>query len=253
MSGGTDTSTTTNVADWQVPYMQNMQNFALQAANRPYTPYTGDRVADLNPYQTGAYDAMAQRAMQGSPVSDAAGRNITSTLNGDFLSQGNPYLTQQIDRASGDVLRNMDVLNARSGSFGNSGIQQNTVQQLGDVAGNMRYQDYNNERNRQMGALGMAPGIANQDYIDANQLLAAGQGYQNQNQRQLTDQYQQFTEARDYPSQQLATLRQGLMPSASSSTSMPGANNWAQLLGAGLAAYGGYNSANGGGSSGQGK
>lgn len=247
MSGGSDTTTVQNFPDWAVPYAQDFQNFARQVASQPYTPYEGQTVAQLNPYQTAGYNAMAQRAMQGSPVSDAAGRNITSTLNGDFLSQGNPYLTQQIDRASQDVLRNMDVLNARSGSFGNSGIQENTARSLGDVAGNLRYQDYNNERQRQMQALGLAPSIANQDYTDAQQLINAGQGFQSQDQRNLTDQYSRFQEAQNYPQTQLQTLGRGLGLNWGSTQTGPSANNAAQWLGTGLAAYGAYRGGSSGG------
>ena len=241
MSGGSDTTTVQNFPEWAIPYAQDYQAFARQVADRPYQGYDGQTVAQLNPYQTGGYNAIAQRAMQGSPVSDAASANIQQTLNGDFLSQGNPYLTQQIDRASSDVLRNMDTLNARTGSFGNSGVQETTARSLGDIAGNMRYQDYNNERNRQQQAIGMAPTIANQDYFDAQQLLGAGQGFQGAEQANLTDQYNRFLEARSYPEQQLATMGRGLGHGYGSTQTGPGSNNLAQCLGTAMALYGAYN------------
>lgn len=214
--------------------------FAQQVADTPYTPYTGQTVAQLNPYQTGAYDAMAQRAYQGSPVMDAASGELTKTLRGGYLGDSNPYLSGQIDLASRDVLRNMDTLNARSGSFGNSGIQQATARSLGDIATTMRGNNFQAERSRMQSAVGMAPTIANQDYLDAQQLLSAGQGYQQANQANLTDSYNRFLEARDYPQQQLATLGKGIGLNFGSSTTQPGANPYAQAIGTGLALYGGY-------------
>lgn len=250
MSGGSDTTTVQNFPEWAIPYAQDYQQFAREVASRPYEGYEGQTVAQLNPYQTGGYNAIAQRAMQGSPVSDAAATNLTATLRGDYLNEGNPYLTQQIDRASGDVMRNMDVLNARSGSFGNSGIQENTARSLGDIAGNMRYQAYDAERNRQQQAIGMAPTIANQDYFDAQQLLNAGQGFQGAEQANLTDQYNRFTEARNYPQEQLATMGRGLGLGSGSTTTGPGSNNLAQGLGTAMALYGAYNGYGGGSSGG---
>lgn len=244
MSGGSDTIQQNNIPDWAVPAAQNYLNFSQQVASQPYQGYDGQTVAQLNPYQTAGYNAQAQRAMQGSPVSDAASSQLTDTLNGKYLNN-NPYLDQLVGQAQGDVLSGMDVLNARSGSFGNSGIQQNTVRQLGDVSTNIRGADYANERNRQLSALGYAPSIANQDYTDAQQLISAGQGFQQQEQRNLSDEYARFTEARDYPQQQLATLGKGLGLNFGSSTTQPGSNGWGQALGTGLAAYGAYN---GGGS-----
>jgi hypothetical protein len=245
MSGGSDTTTTTNFPDWAVPYAQNYQAFASQVANQPYQAYGGQTVAQLNPYQTAGYDAMSSRAMQGSPVSDAASSSLTDTLNGKYLNS-NPYLDQIVKQSQNDVVSRMDQLSARSGSFGNTGGYETTARTLGDLSANIRGQDYANERNRQVSALGYAPSIANQDYTDAQQLLAAGQGYQAQDQRNLTDQYNRFQEAQNYPQQQLATLGKGLGLNFGSTTTGPSSNGMAQGLGTALSAYGAYNMLGGG-------
>lgn len=240
MSGDTDVIQQSNIADWQVPYAQSFMDFAGQVASQPYQGYEGQTVAQLNPYQTGAYDAMAARATGGSPINDAAGSELTRTLQGGYLNN-NPHLQGMIDLAAGDVRRNMDVLSARSAGSGNSGIQEATARGIADASLGIRGQDYARERGYMQSAIGMAPTIANQDYFDAQQLLSAGQGYQGQEQRNLTDQYDRFREARDYPQQQLATLGRGLGYNFGSSTTQPGANQWGQALGSGLAAYGAYN------------
>jgi hypothetical protein len=247
MSSGGDTTTVQNFPEWAIPYAQEFLGRAGQVADLPYQPYTGQTVAQLNPYQLGGYDAIAARAVGGSPVSDAASGEITRTLQGGYLNN-NPHLEGMIDLASRDVMRNMDTLSARSGSFGNSGVNESTMRGLADVATGIRGQDYARERGYMQSALGMAPTIANQDYFDAQQLLSAGQGLQGQEQRNLTDAYSRWQEAQGYPQQQLGTLGRALGLNYGSSSTGPGANNFANALGAGLAAYGAYN--NGGGSSG---
>jgi len=118
---------------------------------------------------------------------------------------------------------------------------------LGDISSSIRGTDYANERNRMQGAVGMAPTIANQDYLDASQLLGAGAQVQGQEQANLSDAYGRFQEARDYPRQQLGTLGQGLGMNFGSSQTGPGANPLAQGLGGGLAAYGAYRGMRSGG------
>jgi hypothetical protein len=81
--------------------------------------------------------------------------------NNPFLGQANPYLQQNIDAASGDLVRNYNLTTqpafnaamAKSGSFGNEGVAQmnadaqNTLQKnLGNLSNNMRMQDYNNQQ-----------------------------------------------------------------------------------------------------------
>lgn len=254
MSGGSDTVTnTTSIPEWVRPYAENYMQRSQQTADLPYQPYGGQTVAQLNPYQTAGYQATANRAMQGSPVNDAASGELQKTLSGSYLGS-NPYLQGQIDKASGDVTRHysdviapqIDALDARSGSFGNSGVQNVLGQsryQLGDTLANistqMRGQDYGNERNRMQGAVGMAPTIANQDYVDANALTNAGAAVQGQEQANLSDASGRFQEAQAYPYKQLSTLGQGLgMNYGSTSTgTQPGANPFAQGAGAGLSLY----------------
>ena len=80
-----------------------------------------------------------------------------------FLGRDNPYLTNKIDQAQGDLVRNYNLTTqpaynnamVKSGSFGNAGVQQmnenaqqNLQKSLGDVSTNMRGADY--DRQQQM-------------------------------------------------------------------------------------------------------
>lgn len=249
MSGGGEKSST-SLPSWAVPYAQDFLKRSQQVSNLPYKPYTGQTVAQFNPFQTQALNATAQRAIEGSPVNAAAQGEITKTLSGGYLGS-NPHLTGLIDMASGDVTRNynnvirpqQDSLMARSGSFGNAGVQSTINEQargLGDTLANIsttvRGQDYSAERGRMLSALGLAPSIANQDYVDANALFGAGQAFQGQDQANLTDQYRRFREAQDYPKEQLKTLGQGLGINYGSTTTGSGTDPLSQIAGTAILA-----------------
>jgi hypothetical protein len=236
--GGSDT-VTQGLPEFMQPYAENFMQRTQQVADMPYTPYTGATVAQMNPYQSGGLNAMAQRAIQGSPVMGGANAEALKTLQGGYLNS-NPHLDKMVDMASRDVMRNMDTLNARSGSFGNSGVMETTARTLGDLSSSIRGQDYTRERGFMQNALGMAPTLANQDYTDADRLLQAGAGFQGQEQANLSDAYRRFTEAQNYPRQQLATLGQGVGMNFGSTQTGPGQDPLAPLLSAGLMGAGMY-------------
>jgi hypothetical protein len=167
-------TTTSNVGlpSYLQPYATNYLDRAQQTADMPYQPYTGQLVADQNPYQTQGLDAQAQRAMSGSGVMSAAngalpgmfsGANPGATQNPYGYAQGgaggaqvsaqanpyaganNPYLSSAIDLAQGDVTRNWnnvqkpqwDSAMGASGSFGNSGVMLANQQAQSDMQRNM--------------------------------------------------------------------------------------------------------------------
>ena len=171
-----DATTTTNMGlpSFVQPYAEGYLNQAQQVANLPYQQYQGPLTADMNQYQTGAYQGIANRAMQGSPVMSAAngalpqffgGQTQGATQNpyGNVQAQANPYagsnpyLQQSIDNAQSDMVRNWNNVaapswasaNQHSGSFGNAGLAmaendaRNTMQRnMGQIDSSMRSADY---------------------------------------------------------------------------------------------------------------
>jgi hypothetical protein len=109
----------------------------------------------------------------------------------------NPYLQPAIDAAQGDTVRNYNLTTqpafnsamVRSGSFGNSGIDQMNQESqrqlqtsLGRQANDMRYQDYWNDQNLNRQIYNDSWGQGQQSFQNGMQLL----GYQNQaNQQNL--------------------------------------------------------------------
>lgn len=209
---------TQDVPAWAQPYLQSYMQQGANLGSGSYQPYQGQRYSNQNWMQQQGIQQQADQAQGGSAVNNAASGNLTGTLNGDYLSEGNPYLTQQIDKAQGDVVRNynltarprQDQMAARSGSFGNSGVAQASAEDdrmlqdnLSNISMQMRGADYTNERNRQMQAAGLAPGASAAGYNDAQQLYNAGNAANVPDQLNKDFAYQQWTDKQNDPYKRL--------------------------------------------------
>jgi hypothetical protein len=111
-----------------------------------------------------------------------------------------------VNKAQDSVRSQFNTGAVNSGSFGNSGLQEQFQKGLGDVATNMYGNAYETDRARQMQGIGMAQQFGNQAYTDAEQMLKAGQIVQDQNQQGLDFNYQQFQDKENLPYKQLAAM-----------------------------------------------
>lgn len=241
MAESTYTSTT-SMPSWAQPYAEGYLQRAQTTADQPYQAYGGQRTAGFTPWQEQGYQAQAQRAADGSPVMDSASGALQSMWN---KPGNNPYLSEQIDQAQGDVVRNwnqvqapgFDTAMSRSGSFGNvnmMGAQDQAASEmqrnLGRIGSDMRFADHTQQQSRILQALGMAPRYAESDYADIDRLSQAGSAYQGQQQRELDSEYQRFNESRDHPRQQLDIMGNALGRNfgASTTQTQPGASTASQ-------------------------
>jgi hypothetical protein len=117
-------------------------------------------------------------------VNAAADANVTNTLNGNFLSAGNPYFQGLIKQVGQAIQPSIDGQFAASGRYGSGANANAFASALSNTAGQLAYQNYGDERSNQIKDTALAPGTANQDYTDISQLGAAGQ-----NQRSLLQDY----------------------------------------------------------------
>lgn len=216
-SGGGGGSTTTNSIDQR---FNPLIDYATQAAgkvnNAGFTPYSGQRYEGLNTTQQAGMGMIADRAINGDATMNQAQSTLQQTLQG---GQTNPYLDSMVNKAQGGVMANMGALQARSGSFGNSGIAEQGAQQMGKIATDMYGAAYNTDKANQMQALGMAQSYGNQSYNDAAQLMKVGGQIQDQSQQNKDFQYNQFQEQQNLPYKQMAAYSGLLGSSGSTGTS----------------------------------
>lgn len=201
--GGGGSTTTTELAPELRPLATAYTNRAIELSNNQFTPYGGQRFADFTPTQQQGFSMATQRALGGSPVLDQANQTLTQTLQG---GQTNPFLDQMVGRAQQSLIPQQDLLRSRSGSFGNSGVEEANTRAMGDIATQMYGQAYEGDRQRQMQALGLAPTYGNQAYQDAAQLLNVGGMQQGLNQQRADFAYEQFQDAQNQPYRNLQVL-----------------------------------------------
>jgi hypothetical protein len=204
---------------WVEPYLQDLMGRSMEYANQPYQASPGQYV-DPNQTLQSSWQAATNRAVSGSPVMGQAtsqlgdwmkgtglartaagtggageGMNPYANQTNQFMGVNNPYLSDTIKNAQGDLAQSWNMVQkpqwdkamSDSGSFGNSGVAQanaygqNQLQQnMGRLGLDARMQAYNqsaglmeNQLNRQSAA-------------GESQLNRQFQGGQNQAQRQDT-------------------------------------------------------------------
>lgn len=242
-SGGSTQTSTQTSAPWSgvQPYLTDLLKRGQNVTNNPYNFYNGDTVAGFSPEQEMGFNLGTQRAIAGSPTLDAANRNTTSTLNGDYLNPGsNPYLKQNVNTALNDVQTRVNS-QFSGNNYGSSANQELLTRNLGETAGQMYGQNYSNERNNQMQAANQAQGLAGADYQDANYLQGIGAQRQGLANQYLGNAAGQFNQAAQFPYQQLqryqGVVNAGTGQGGTQTTTAPNpnqSNGFASLLGAGL-------------------
>jgi hypothetical protein len=183
--GGGGSTTTTGVAPELKPLANEYVSRAIDMADNPFTAYKGTRFAGMNNSQQAAGNFYAQGMNAGT----------------------NPYLDQMVNKAQSNTISNynnvirpqLDSLAARSGSFGNAGVnstmeqqQQALGTQLGDIATSMYGGQYNNDQAYRMQS--------------ANALQNYGNQQQANQQQGLDFNYQQFQDKLNQPYKNLQVL-----------------------------------------------
>jgi len=247
MPSPSDTQTTVQKSEpWtqQIPYLIGDPKKGIAGifpeANRLYQSagplyYPGQAVAGISTEREAALRAQAARSMGGSPLTAAGAAELGRTLGGAYLD-GNPYLQHAIDAASRGLTRNyrsavapgLDSAFSRAGRYGSGAhasaheaAQQNLAAQLGDIAGNLGYQNYGTERANMLNALNAAPAYAQQDYAEIAQLDAVGRAREAMAQALINDQVARWNFEQQMPADKLrqyAALVQGNFGGTTSTT-----------------------------------
>lgn len=190
--GGGGGSSTTVATPWSgvQPYLTSAYE-QLSAAHGAGPPeyFPGSTVAPTDPATTAALDRMQGRAETGSPLVAASQDQLTRTMAGDYLSDGNPYFQRAVDAAARplqqryeeQVLPGIDARFSQAGRTG-SGAHGTAVgraygdylNSVADMSGNLAYRNYGDERNRQVQGMLFAPQLAQQDYADLERLGYVG-------------------------------------------------------------------------------
>lgn len=109
----TSTSSQQGLPDWYQEYTRAIGGEAARLGSQDYTPYTGQRVAQLDPLQQGAYDLVNNTSDDYQPWLDKSGQVYDQALQagtGSWLDNStaymNPYQSQVIDEMGRLGMRN---------------------------------------------------------------------------------------------------------------------------------------------------
>jgi hypothetical protein len=192
----------------QQPYLTTgFQRAQTDILNNPTQPYPNSTAVPFSPQTELALQATQSRALQGSPLQDAGQQAYLDTIKGNYLMADNPYLQSTIDAANRGTVRNfqtavqpgIDSMMSKAGRYGSGqhfnqmeGAYNALGQQMSDTADKIAYDNYTQERGRQMTAAQGAPAYAAQDYNDMQKLLSVGQAYEGQAGAQLQDEMSRY-------------------------------------------------------------
>ena len=178
MSGGGQTSTSTTSSGppaYLQPYLQYGAQQARQIYNSSQPSYfPGSTVAGQSPATQAALSGTAERAINGSPLNVASSGYLGDVVAGKYLSPGNPYQAALNKSISDSVLPTVESQFSAAGRYGSPAMGSSLTSALADAIAPSVYGNYQQERQNQNTAAGMAPNQAAQDYADLGQLASAG-------------------------------------------------------------------------------
>ena len=218
--GGSQQSTTKNELDPTIrPYVE----YGLGEAKGLYqttTPeyFPGQTYVGPSAQTQTALQAAQNRAMAGNPLVPAAQQQQLGSIQGDYLSAGNPYFTQalagptqQATQAYNDAIKAAQSTASQAGRYG-SGVSAdiqnraaNTLATtLANTYGNLAYQNYAGERGMQNQAVMNAPTLAQADYADISQLANVGKTAEDYQKTALQAAIDKFNFEQNKPYQKLS-------------------------------------------------
>jgi hypothetical protein len=248
--GGSAPTTTTSIQKSEPPafvqpYSTQLMDRGASLSNMPYTPYQGQKTANIAPETLYGLNMTAERAVNGSPVMNATQQNMLSTMNGDFMSpDSNPYLKANVDQALGDVQTRVNS-QFNNSNYGSTAHQETLARAMGEQANQLYGANYGNERTNQMRGAMFAPQLAQADYADASALTGVGDAYRSLEQESLNQALADWTEMQQDPYKKMDTLASTISTAsggyANSSSSAPNpyqTSPVAGMIGGGMAGYG---------------
>jgi hypothetical protein len=218
MGGGGGSQTQTARAEID-PTLKPYVEYGLGEAKRLYqgtTPsfFPGQTYVSPSEATTRALGLAEQRALAGSPLTQAAQQQTLATIQGQGV---NPFLAgalEQANRLSGEQftrnIQNLQSEAASRGRYGSSAMGQQAGQAqdifaraLAEQGGQLAYQSAEAERQRQMEATRNAPAMAAQDYADIQRLLTVGGAREQQAAAELQDAINRYNFEQNLPAMKL--------------------------------------------------
>lgn len=218
MGGGGGTQTQTARAEID-PTLKPYVEYGLGEAKRLYqgtTPsfFPGQTFVSPSEATTRALGLAEQRALAGSPLTEAAQQETLATIQGrgvnPFLAGAAEALYRPTTMAGQEAIRGLQSEASSRGRYGSGAMEQlagkasyNIGLGLGDIQRQLMLQSSEAERARQMEATRNAPAMAAQDYADIQRLLTVGGAREQQAAAELQDAINRYNFEQNLPAMKL--------------------------------------------------
>ena len=224
MSSKSPKSTTTTSTTEPPGYLQPYLKDAAEQARSNYLSggpqyYPGYQTVGFSPQSQEALAAQEQRARQGSDVTRAAQDQNTATSRGDFL-YGNPAFNAAVKSATDYTLPQVNSKFAAAGRTRSGLAQEAQARTISNAFANQ----YAAERENQLRAGTLAPGLAQQDYADIGALGQVGQATEQLAQDRLSEDVARYNYNQNLPEMNLANyvgMLNNTYPGQNAATNQP--------------------------------
>ena len=220
-----------------VKYQQALSN--LQGPSPQYWP--GSTVVPFSNQSNQGLNALETRAGAGSPTLGAANSYAQNVLGGQYLNGGNPEFGNMVSQIGMATRPSIDATFASAGRYGSGAHSNSYADALMRQAGQLAYQNYGQERGAQQQMAGLAPQLAQADYLDPQMMMQAGGLRERQAGLELGDQMNRWNHEQNLPAQKLGQYAAAIGGGNWSNTvnSQPAYSNpWATGVGLGLQGLG---------------
>ena len=155
------------------------QGYLSYGFNQAQAAYKQSLNGLSNPAAPSAATVAAQQqilnaAAQNQPLLQAGRSQLQATLGGDYMKEGNPYLQSMMQQTVTALKPTIDGQFAGAGRYGSGAYANALDSSLTNAASNLAFQQYNQERNNQLNALGNLSQVAAEQYSGANAVAAVG-------------------------------------------------------------------------------
>lgn len=235
-----------DIPDYVKPFYTRLLEKSEPLFDTPRELFPGSYTVPFSePTQTGLDQAMAL-AQAGDPLNQLSTDVAQQTLQGNFLSNTNPFFQEAMQSAFDPVEARVNSVFSRGGRLGSGANQAVLANELAKISAPLAMANYQQERQNQLDALKIAPIIRGQQFEDSQKLLNLGSVLEDQQARELQEQIMrdqfQYTEPRERLENQLAFVT-GATRGGTTTTTQPiygsSQSNFLNPLGA-LSVLGGF-------------
>lgn len=210
--GGSSPSGTaqTTISDRPLPVIEDaLGRLIPQAEQLADTPVEAPDFNTVVPFSFQTEDALQlqeQRALGGSDLERAAQDAILQTARGDFLQRENPAFQAFAERITGDIGSQINSQFSAAGRLGSPGQAESLGRGIGDALAPLAFQDFRAERQNQLSAAELAPGLAALDFANIAALQDVGRQREAQLGSEIQDKLNRFNFAQNEPRQRIAEV-----------------------------------------------